>query len=513
MGFFSRMFPSAPRRADAAPAAAPGALVPVLLRDNSSTAMCPSGVEVGLWGNAVSGLGVRGYDPTSQLQYAAGRVPSAMTVDRLYTYDWLAARIIELLPSIAMVRGFSMAGPDRKPDAALLRRYQALNYTERFPHGAFERAVNDGRAYGAAVLLLGYALGNPASALTPEQAAGGINFLDVFGQHELRVLTRFDDPREANFGMPELYEVIAASSGPPHPRRGQIFHASRSIRFAGNILRVPNTSMDLVGDFPEIGVSVLTPVMNVIAQYGLAWSAMSNMLQDASIGVMKLSGLVEGIANDTDGMIENRLKMMQQVRGAHRLWFLDADNNEEYTRTEVSMTDVPQMMQQFMVAVAGAANCPARIFFSSSPSGLNANASGNSDLAQFYAGCADYQTRYLGPKLDAVLTALNGGAGEVHVEWPSLWSVSDNEVAQTRLAEANTDKVYWDMGFGAGQIAAARAAGTKIELTGEKPEDDRETVASAGGGEDEPGSPAGAPGSAGAAAIATKQRAAQAAKK
>lgn len=503
MGFFSRMFPSAPRRADAAPAAP---LVPVLLRDNSSTAMCPSGVEVGLWGNAVSGLGVVGYDPTSQLQYAAGRVPSAMTVDRLYTYDWLAARIVELLPSIAMVRGFSMAGPDRKPDAALLRRYQALNYTERFPHGAFERAVNDGRAYGASVLLLGYARGNPTSALTPEQAAGGINFLDVFGQHELRVLTRFDDPREATFGMPELYEVIAASSGPPHPRIGQIFHASRSIRFAGNILRVPNTSMDLVGDFPEIGVSVLTPVMNVIAQYGLAWSAMSNMLQDASIGVMKLSGLVEGVANDTDDMIENRLKMLQQTKSVHRVMFLDADNQEDYTRTEVSMTDVPQMMQQFMVAVAGAANCPARIFFSSSPSGLNANASGNSDLAQFYAGCADYQKRYLGPKLDAVLTALNGGA-EVHVEWPSLWDFSDNEKAQTRLAEANTDKVYWDMGFGAKQIAKARASGTRIELTGEAPEDDRETVAGAGGGEDEP--PAGAPGAEGAAKIATKQRAAQ----
>lgn len=498
MGIFSKLF-----RADSTPAARSG--VPVLLADDSTSAWCPVGVEVGSWGNAVSGLGVRGSDPTAQLLYTGGRIPTSALVDKLYTHDWLATRIIELMPRIALVRGFTLAGADSGADVELLRQYRRLNYTERFPHGAFERAVNDGRAYGGAVLLKGYALGNPASALTPEQAAGGINFLDVFGQHELRVLTRHEDPKSPDFGMPELYEVIAASNGPPHPRRGQIFHASRAIRFSGNILRVPYTGQDLIGDFPEVGISVLTPVLTVIAQYGLAWSAMSNMLQDASVGVFKLSGLVEAMASEDADLIQNRLKMLQQTKAAHRAVFLDVDNNEEYTRTEVSMTDIPQILQQFMVAVAGAASTPARIFFSSSPSGLNANASGNTDLSQFYADCAAYQTQDLGPKLENVLTGINGGT-PTYVEWPSLWESSDAERAQTRLAHMNADKVAWDIGFGAGQIAAARAAGTVIELTGEKPEDDREEVASAGA-PDVP--PQGAPGKAEASKIATKQRAAQ----
>jgi phage-related protein (TIGR01555 family) len=480
----------------------------------SSLALCPTGVEVSAaaWGNASSGLGIAGLDPTRSLSYGGGRIPSAYVIDRLYTFDWLAKRIIELLPRIAMVRGFSVAGPDRTSDIALIRRFRALNYTERFPRGAFERAVNDGRAYGGSVLLLGYANGNPASELTPAQAAGGINFLDVFGQHELRALTRYEDPSQGNFAMPELYQVIAGTSGPPHPRVGQIFHASRAIRFSGNPLRVPNTAADLVGDYPEIGVSVLTDVMNVIAQYGLAWSAMSNMLQDASIGVMKLGGFVEGVAGEDKDLIRDRLQVLQMTKSVHRMMFLDADNNEDYTRTEVTMTDVDKVIQQFMVAVAGAAGVPARIFFSSSPSGLNANASGNSDLSQFYADCGDYQNTYIGPKLEATLTAIKGGVaggegeGGVKVEWPSLWEASDNEKAQTRLAQANTDKVYWDMGFGAKQIAKARAAGTFIELTGEAPEDGRDDVA--GAGQPDPGAgPAGAPGAEGASKIATKQRA------
>lgn len=478
-------------------------------QDSSSTALTsatflPQGVSVGAWGNAVSGLGVTGYDPTRQISYTNGAIPSAQLVDKLYTHDWLAKRVIEFMPSTAMVRGFKLKGGENEE---LMRKWAAVNYTERFGRtGAFQRAVYDGRAYGGAVLLIGYATGAPWSPLRPDlQLEGGVNFLEVFGQHELRVLTRFDDPNLPNYRMPALYEVIAGASGPPHPRVGQIFHSSRALLFSGNPLRVPNTATDLVGEGPEIGVSVLTDVLNTLAQYGLAWSAMSNLLQDASIGVMKLSGLVEALASEDRQIIQDRLQVLQQTKSSHRVMFLDADNNEEYTRTEVRMTDVPAMIQQFMVQVAGAAEAPARLFFSSSPSGLNANASGNTDLSQFYASCESYQRTYVGPKLGTVLTALNGGK-QVEIEWPTLWEASDNEKAQTRVAQSNADKTYWDMGYSAEQITKARAAGTSVELLGEAPEDDRDEVAGAGQPETPP---AGAPGAAGAAKIASKQRAAE----
>ena len=465
--------------------------------DSTTTTVLP-----GAWGNAISGLGVSGIDPTRSLSYGAGRIPSAQTIDRLLTFDWLAMRIVELLPRIAMVRGFTPVSEDGTGATDAWKAFRRLNYTARFPRGAFEHALNQGRGHGGAVLLRGYALGNPASELTPTQAAGGLNFLDVFAQHELRVLTRFDDPREGNYRMPELYEVIAGCSGPPHPRTGQIFHSSRATLFSGYPLRVPNTSADLIGEGPEVGVSVLVPVLNVLAQYGLAWSALSNLLQDASIGVLKLSGLVDALSSEDDTILQDRLTVLAQTKAAHRLMFLDADNQEEFSRTEVRMTDVPQMIQQFMTAVAGAAGVPARVFFSSSPTGLNANASGNSDLAQFYAECEDLQNTQIGPKLEGVLTDANNGV-PVSVTWPSLWAVSDNEKAQTRVAEANADKVFWDMGFGAGQIAAARARGTRVELTGDAPEDARDDVQ--GSGQTEP--PDGAPGAQQASNIATNQRA------
>jgi phage-related protein (TIGR01555 family) len=495
---------------DAAPPAPTTALA---VRDTTSSALCPSGVSVTTsgWMNPMTGLGVAGLDPTAALQYRAGQIPTPMTVDKLYTYDWLADRIIEKMPSVALVRGYGVRGSTPESARELLKQFDALNRNERFPRGVFERGVLDGRAHGGAVLWIGYNKGQPFTPLTDEQRQGGIAFFDLFAQHELRVLKRDLDPRSPLFGMPSVYQVIANGYGPQHPRVGQIFHASRSIRMSGRTLRVPNNGLE-VSDMsgwhsqPELGVSVLTPVLQDIGRYGLAWSAVSNILQDASIGVMRLSGLVEGLASEAKDLIEDRLRVLQETRSVHRMMFLDRDNDEEFTRTEASMTDVPAIMQQLMANVAGCAETPASIFFSSSPSGLNANSKGEADLTQFYNTCANYQKYYLGPKLAQLLTAVNGGK-EVEVEWPSLWESSDNEKAQTRTAHANADKIYWDIGYSAKQIAAAREKGTFVEMSGEEPDDSRDDVSGAGEPEETP--PAGAPGKQGAAKIATKQRAEQ----
>lgn len=523
MGIFSKLFgrkrpkarrraPSAWQRALAGAATGANPFAPQLLHTDSAglattSGMLPGGIAQG-WMNPQSGLGVPGLDPTAQLVYYGGRLPSPMMLDKLYQFDWLAARVVEMFPRMALVRG--VKGVEKE----IWDKFVALDTTERHRAygGAFFRAVCEGRAHGGAVLHLGYALGNPRSPLTPEHAQGGINFLDVYQQHELRVLRRYEDPNRADFGMPSLYEVVANGTAMPHPRTGQIFHASRAIRFAGLPLRTPNTALevnDLTGtqSMPELGVSVLTPLLHVLGQYGLAWSAVSNMLQDASVGWMKMAGLVEALASEDKEIVEDRMKVMQQTKGTHRMLFLDADANEEYGRTEVSLTDIPNVLQQFTMLVAACANVPARVFFSTPPQGLNASSGNESDLTQLYNNTEDYQRRDLGPALNTVLTAINGGK-PVEVEWPSLWQTSDNERAQTRTAQANADKIYWDMGYSAAQIGKARATGTVVELTGEEPEDNRDEVAGAGQPETPPGSPTGAPDKKGASKIATAQRAA-----
>lgn len=455
------------------------------------------------WVNASTGLGGFTTDRAAGSRYELDPIPTTRLVDALYTGDWLAARIIEKMPSIALVRGFTVEGASDPTE--VLRAFEDLNTTERYPEGAFQRAMFDGRAYGAAGLFLGYELGDPLTPVDPE-TAGAIAFLDVFRQDELKVLTRVKDTKSADFGMPETYEVIGGSggSGVLHPRRGQKFHASRLLRFTGKPLR---TMQHELGTFPEIGVSVLAPVLKDISRYGMSWAAVSHLLQDASVGVMKLSGLVEGLASEDDGIILDRLKTLQATKGITRMMFLDADNGEDYGRVAVSFSDIPGVMAQIILSVSGAADMPAKILFGTSPMGLNANSAGEADLTQFYNSVDEYRRRVIGPKLEAVLRAITGNKA-VRIVWPSLWEPTENEKAQTRLTNANATRAYWDMGaVQAKDIVKAAKEGVQPETIGtvsDEREPDPEGEGPGGGSP--PTAPQGGPGARLAAALASEGR-------
>lgn len=448
------------------------------------------------WVNEATGLGGQLTDRAATLAYETSPVPSSMLIDRLYTTDWLAARIIEKMPSIALVRGFTIAGQEKSDD--LIRDFERLNTTARFPGGAYQRAVYDGRAYGGAHLFLGYKLGDPTALLTPEHEQGGLLFLDVVRQHELRVLEREKDPSSPNVGMPTLYK-IEGSGGTRHPRFGQVFHASRSILFSGLPLRcAQGGGASELGDYPEVGVSVLAPVLGDIARYGTSWAAVSHLLQDANIGVMKIAGLVEALASEDDAIIKDRLATLQRTKALTRLMFLDADNNEDFSRVAVSFADIPGVMAQIILSISGAADMPAKILFGTSPMGLNANSAGMADLEQFYNSVDEYRRRTIGPSLEKVLRAVSGGQ-DVRVKFPPLWQPTDNEAAQTRLTNANATQAYYNMNaVQPKDIVKAAKTGVHPETIGTV-SDEREPDPAGEGGPDAP--PQGGPGARLAAAL------------
>ncbi|HEX6751195.1 MAG TPA: hypothetical protein VF092_28150, partial [Longimicrobium sp.] len=118
----------------------------------------------------------------------------------------------------------------------------------------------------------------------------------------------------------------------------------------------------------------------------------------------------------------------------------------------------------------------------------------------------DYRRRYIGPKLNRVLSAVAGKP--VKVSWPSLYDASENEKSQTRLARANATKVYWDIGaIEASDVVAGAKRGIDPEKLG-TPDDDRVALTETAPGP-APAGPAGAPGKALASKGTSKQRSEQ----
>jgi hypothetical protein len=106
-------------------------------------------------------------------------------------------------------------------------------------------------------------------------------------------------------------------------------------------------------------------------------------------------------------------------------------------------------MQQLMYRISGAANIPATVLFGVSPSGQNAT--GESDLTQWYDQGREYQTVSLEPKIKTLL-GLCGASENVEVNFPSLWEPTKQEQAQTQLTKAQAERLHWDMGKSESEI-------------------------------------------------------------
>jgi hypothetical protein len=159
------------------------------------------------------------------------------------------------------------------------------------------------------------------------------------------------------------------------------------------------------------------------------------------------------LSSTDQAIAQQRMQLIAAAKSVARTIFLDADGNEDFTRTEVSFASLPQLMQQINLRTAGAFGLPATKLFGQEPAGMNAT--GESDIRQFYDGVAEYRQR-AAVKFERLLSWILGRV--VALEWPSLWEQSDKEKAETRNANAQADKVWSDLGaLDPVEIGVARA--------------------------------------------------------
>lgn len=398
------------------------------------------------WVSSISGLG----GTTDKSQSISFRARAPLTYydhDAMYTDMWLARRVVNKLPAIAMVRGFTV--PDVDDEEELLREFNELN-TSKYKSGAFQRWIRYGRLYGGAGLYLGYK--DAGAAKTPAPEKGEIQFLDVVPRHMLTVHKRYKGVNHPQVGMPEFYEITG-----DHPRNGLYIHESRLLRTGG--LDAPDTFLEHQRE-PEWNMSCLQPVIEDLQRYGVSWQAVTHMLQEASIGVLKMSGLIDAIASEDQQEIEDRIDVLNMSKSVTSLLMLDADMNESFERVKVSFGDLPQLMQQLMIGTAGAAEMPVTVLFGQAPSGLNAT--GESDMRQFYDTVSEYQKRELQPALRLILSRMRGS--DVNPVFPPIWEPAAKDVALARQADSAADTAYFTAGvFEPEEIAAARAQGLAPE--------------------------------------------------
>ena len=403
------------------------------------------------WVSSLGGLGGRNdRGRANAIRFRDCLMLDDATLSAAYRDLWLVRRLIDMPVDDALRRGWGL------PEDVETPRFDALN-TATHSEGAFERACKMARLKGGAGLYIGYKeTGGPEALLEPAREGAEVAFLEVFDRFQLQGEQRANAPADVDrpdYDQPQVWQVIG------NRRSGLRFHTSRMIRFPGAPRADTFTVTSQDRDWDD---SVLQASWPDVMRYGVFWQTVGHLLQLASIGVLKIDGLIQLLSSKRKDDAEARIDLLNQMVGNTRMMMLDAKMNEDYHREAVSFADMPALLQEMAIATAGALGMPVTKLFRRAPAGMNAT--GESDIRLWYDDVEAYRCRVIEPRLEKTFLATE--QQEIEVEFEPMWSPTEKETADVRKTNIDATERLWSMGVVSdAEIRAAMIAGDLVELT------------------------------------------------
>lgn len=422
----------------------------------------PNHVRSDGWENVFTGLG------GARDKRSGGRVTIGSLgfnqAEALYQGDDMAARIIEDPPSEMIRKGFDvLVAEEREVAEAVEARLDELEALDKL-----QQALTWERAYGGAAIILGAEDGAfDQSQPLREDGLRALRWLQVVHAHELTPRSYYGDPRDgAKFGEPEVWTLSASSPG-GKAVTAQV-HETRIIRFTG-IQTSRNHAIQRQG----WGDPVMVRVLQVLSDFGQLWGGAAALMQDFSQAIFRIRGLAELIASGREDVVRKRLEAIDMARGIVRAAILDAGDaeqgvaGEEFERKATPLSGYPEMLQQFSLRLAAAADMPVSRLMGQAPAGLNAT--GQADVIWWTERIEGLQGKKLRRPLNRLVKlVLRSKEGPTQGKEPGNWSVrfrplrqlTAGEEADRRLKIAQADAAYVQAGIlSAEEVAVSRFSG------------------------------------------------------
>ena len=398
------------------------------------------------WANLLTGVGPRAGAPNrARYTFQGAERQSLPFLEQLYHEDPFARRIAEAVPAAAMRPGFKVrvgaaaGGPEAETaiNGALVDLHAARRIREAWTWG---------RVHGGGALVLGLDDGQPADAAVDEAALRALRWVVSVTASEL-VPDEWDrDPRSARFGEPLVYRLQRTGGGGGSDTAR--VHHTRVIRFEG----LPTTRTRRVA-LQGWGESYLQNVYSLLEEWNGAHAAVTDLLQQASVGVYKMRDLVALIGSDPDELLRKRMEALDLGRSVANSILVDADG-EGYDRTEVgALSGLPDLLDRYSLRLSGGINMPVAVFLGRHAQGLNATGEGDT---RGWDDSVDAERRsVLVPALERMVKLLLlSSEGPTRGVEPAGWSIvlpplrtsTPSEEAALRKTVADTDGVYIDRG-------------------------------------------------------------------
>ncbi len=362
----------------------------------------------------------------------AGITADPALLTTLYRESWLAKRIIDM-PSEDMTRAwYSLSASVGKAEAEALKRLEARHEIRR----EITNAIRWARLYGGACALMVLrgqerCLDRP---LDPDSILPG-DFRGLLIRDRISGVipgpeteTDLDDP---DFGYPMYYDFETEELGILR------VHHSRVLRFIGRDL--PGRE-EIAEQF--WGASELEHIWEELQKRTATSMNIARLVFQANITTLKMQDFGDTLAFGTEEQRHQILSAMEEqnrMRDSFGLQILSS--GDTYENHPYSFSGLSAVYEAFMMDMAGAAGIPATRLFGRSPQGMNAT--GESDLKNYYEMIGEMQEKHLRPALEKLLPVMALSLwGETlprgALIFPSLMPAAPLEQAEIRARDMDT---------------------------------------------------------------------------
>lgn len=301
-----------------------------------------------------------------------------------------------------------------------------------------------GRLYGGAIAVMqieGQDLATPLNISTV--GLGQFKGLAVYDRWMLNPVMTPLISSGPDIGLPMYYQIVSdqQSYDPTHPNAtadGILVHHSRVFRFPG--IKLPFYQAITENLWDE---SVLERLWDRLIAFDNATMSAASLVDRAQLRMVGIQGLREIIAAGGEALdgLRASFDFMRMAQVNEGLTLIDAE--DKYETNSYSFAGLSDVLLQFGQQLAGASQIPLVRLFGQSPAGLNAT--GESDIRQYYDGIKSKQERTFRKPLTTLLRVLwrsefgKPAPRDLEFTFNALWQSSDLEKAD--VGAKNTDSI------------------------------------------------------------------------
>ncbi len=390
-----------------------------------------------------------------------------MELDRelltLFKHDWAARKIVSIPVDDMLREGWELKGLAPDQLAKVEDNDKAFNILD-----TFRKAKRLEGLFGGSAIFIGAVDGNTDTAQPLNVAAidtGALKYLNVVPRSRISRTEFNTNPTMPGYGRPEHFWI-----------QGLRVHRSRLILFKGDpLLDVPESTIALTtaDRMDGFGDSKLLAILDDLVRATGSRQAAFQLVQRAGVFFASVEESLDDGTAASDAHFEALRGIVNQVNAFRGAVFTTTPGQSTSPISTISPTfgSVPELVMSFLQVLSAASDIPATRFLGQAPGGLNAT--GESDLENYYGRLASEQKQVLSPQLQqyyqiAIPSVLGRGVVSsitVDIEFPELWSLSEKEQAEVRKIDAETINIAVGGGWMTTDEAAAESNAKGITET------------------------------------------------